>query len=371
MEQRVIRLKEYLLRLTNLIHSMENADNNPSRIEVDLLLQELRNMYGEALMLGSQPIEQPVREQLADEGVPEALRIAEKLAEKQELVFAEEETETPQAPVVEMPHENSAEYEELFGLQPAPAEQEAAPEPMSEPEPIPEPEPEPMPEPEPETIPEPEPEPEPMPELEPETIPEPEPEPEPKSEQEPPKTLWEQLHEKQHVRTFADSIGEQGQSLSDRLTQQVSEKPRVEPMPEPNSEPISASKPEAEQKAAQPSLFDLLRQSNGEPTQEAGTHTLGESFKGGGNYESQIERQVHRQKVSDLRQVININDKFSFMSDLFHNNMRAYNDFILQLNNIEGREEAMLYVEKIAAEYKWDMDSLSVKTFYNILDRKF
>jgi hypothetical protein len=89
------------------------------------------------------------------------------------------------------------------------------------------------------------------------------------------------------------------------------------------------------------------------------------------NVEEQLETRVNAKKVDDLRTIININDKFSFMSELFHNNMKAYNDFILQLNAITSREEALAYVEEVAQQYKWDSNSVVVKGFYRIFERKF
>ena len=85
---------------------------------------------------------------------------------------------------------------------------------------------------------------------------------------------------------------------------------------------------------------------------------------------SGFERTASR-KVDDLRTVININDKFSFMSELFKNNMRAYNDFIMYLNSLTSREEALEYVSGVAAQYKWDEGSLAVKSFYKVFDMKF
>ena len=84
-----------------------------------------------------------------------------------------------------------------------------------------------------------------------------------------------------------------------------------------------------------------------------------------------VEKRINANKVADLRTVININDKFSFMNELFHNNMKGYNDFILRLNALSDRNEALAYVQTIASQYNWDNDSTAVKTFYSIFDRKF
>ena len=89
------------------------------------------------------------------------------------------------------------------------------------------------------------------------------------------------------------------------------------------------------------------------------------------NVEERLERKVNAKKVDDLRTIININDKFSFMSELFHNNMKAYNDFILRLNAYADRQQALDYVADIAKQYSWNNESLAVKNFYKVFDRKF
>ena len=51
--------------------------------------------------------------------------------------------------------------------------------------------------------------------------------------------------------------------------------------------------------------------------------------------------------------------------------MRAYTDFILRLNAIDNRDEAIKYISEIAQQYSWNMDSPEVNSFNKILDRKF
>ena len=136
-------------------------------------------------------------------------------------------------------------------------------------------------------------------------------------------------------------------------------------------EPQPAEKPAkpAKGKGQESSLFDYLKSSSEE---EPRVRTLADALnKHGRNVEEQLETRVNAKKVEDLRTIININDKFSFMSELFHNNMKAYNDFILRLNNYSSREEALAYVAEVAAQYMWHENSLVVKSFYKIFDRKF
>ena len=117
------------------------------------------------------------------------------------------------------------------------------------------------------------------------------------------------------------------------------------------------------------SLFDYFKNDNMEGTPR---RTLADTLnQGGRNLEEQLESRVNAKKVDDLRTIININDKFSFMSELFHNNMKAYNDFILRLNSYTNREDALAYVAEVAAQNMWRENSLVVKSFYKIFDRKF
>lgn len=143
--------------------------------------------------------------------------------------------------------------------------------------------------------------------------------------------------------------------------------PAVEETAAPAESPKAAAEPEHKAAGTQASLLDYLKR----PVEEKPTvRTLGESLGGAESAERRVES-VLTKKVSDLRTVININDKFSFMSELFHNNMKAYNDFILRLNAIDTRDEALLCVSEVSAQYHWDESSLAVQSFYKVFDKKF
>ena len=146
--------------------------------------------------------------------------------------------------------------------------------------------------------------------------------------------------------------------------------PVIEPQMErlegnPNDE-LFADEPASAKREA--SLFDYISKESGSRGKRTLSDTLNHPAH---NVEEQLAGSVRAKKVDDLRTIININDKFSFMSELFHNNMKAYNDFILRLNATAERAEALGYVKAVAEEYKWDEGSVVVKSFYKIFDRKF
>ncbi|MCR4816660.1 MAG: hypothetical protein K5842_05705 [Bacteroidales bacterium] len=183
--------------------------------------------------------------------------------------------------------------------------------------------------------------------------------------EEAPQTLWDKLQSPMGGSTIADKIGT-SRTVSDLFKEKkednLSEPAAPEPTPEPDEENLSNE----ENDASQPSLFDYFRTTAEKPVSRTIADSLGENQK-----QNTETGGLAANKVTDLRTIININDKFSFMNELFHNNMKGYNDFILKLNALSDREEALAYVESVSLQYGWDNESLAVKTFYAIFDRKF
>lgn len=140
-----------------------------------------------------------------------------------------------------------------------------------------------------------------------------------------------------------------------------------EPAPKPEPAPVVEAEPEAAPVAGEPRQASLLDYLKGPSASQPTVRTIGESTSA--SHPSVGDRIAA--KVDDLRTVININDKFSFMSELFKNNMRAYNDFIMHLNSLTDRAEAMAHVDEVAQQYKWDEGSAAVQSFWKIFDKKF
>ena len=207
-----------------------------------------------------------------------------------------------------------------------------------------------------------------------------------------PQTLWNKLQDMAHTPTLGESIGAT-KTISDLFREQQESDPEPQPaeaavqqqqpkavqqQPEPKQQQLEPTmyhqpaaylppQPEATSPSAhQSSLFDYLKKGDSpQPT----TTTLADSL--GDNAKDALGQKINNARVSDLRTIININDKFSFMNELFHHNMKGYNDFILRLNAISDHDEALAYVNSIAAQYEWDQNSLAVRTFFSIFDRKF
>ncbi len=385
MKKSVKELTEGMQRLCAIANRIVAHEGEVSRIERDLLLEDLRRLYEVALRLGNEEL--GIRnEELADavvkkekESVVEpdeemlsstvmatmaamgvAVEKEEMKNEKGEMAAAQQET--PQVVAVEkeemknekgemaaakqeMPQVVAVEKEEMKNEkgEMAAAQQETPqvvePEPELVPEPILEPEPEPVEVPQMEEI-----------------------------ENNGNSLLFDEViienEEKEEKGEMRNEKGEMADAVVEQEKQvEVKPEPKPEPEPEPKPEPV----PELEHHTAgaQASLLDYLKR----PVEEKPTvKTLGEKVTTGTH---NLGEQLNSKKVSDLRTVININDKFSFMSELFHNNMKAYNDFILRLNAIDTRDEALMCVNEVSAQYKWDEGSLAVQSFYKVFDKKF
>ena len=128
--------------------------------------------------------------------------------------------------------------------------------------------------------------------------------------------------------------------------------------------------PLKEQKPRETSLFDYLKTDR--TPEQPKTRTIGDTLnQNARNAEHELEMRMNAKKVDDLRTIININDKFVFMGKLFGNKMKEYNDFILHLNELTDRQEALDYVAEIAKTYNWEEGSSAVNDFYKVFDRKF
>lgn len=307
------QLKQGLQRFERLVRHIDEAAHW-EQIDIDLLLQELRTMYGTVLAW-----ELPADAPAANPEHPEPTEIhateAPAVEEPQTPIEEAPAVEPAQAPVV--PPVTIAPMAAM-----APAEDEDDPEVPAQPL---------------------------MQEMEDSTT----------------GTLFEETDEPvvtpaSEAPAASEASAEQEQP-ADKVEAQE-EQASEAALPQHSSQPASPAAPQR-----QSSLFDYIRTSN--QAQAEGGDTLGEKLGRFGN-EMRGETAQHK-RVSDLRTIININDKFSFMKDLFQNNMKAYNDFIVELNSIDDRATAQQRVDEVAQLYHWDKNSLTAKTFFTIFDRKF
>jgi hypothetical protein len=75
---------------------------------------------------------------------------------------------------------------------------------------------------------------------------------------------------------------------------------------------------------------------------------------------------------SDIRQLIGINDKYLYISELFGNNKEAYEEVLDELNHFESEQEAVNWLRNsVYKEYNWSEDIEAVQYFLSLVGEYF
>ena len=104
--------------------------------------------------------------------------------------------------------------------------------------------------------------------------------------------------------------------------------------------------------------------------------TLADQFKGGTTlheslhqtYAKEGETLAHAQPVTNLQAAIGINDRFTFIRELFSNDAASFENTINNLNDAASFNDAYNYMIQ---HFDWDMDSEQVQLLLDIIRRKF
>lgn len=93
-------------------------------------------------------------------------------------------------------------------------------------------------------------------------------------------------------------------------------------------------------------------------------HTLADTMPAVEDMASEI---VRREKITDLKQAIGINDKFLLIRDLFDGDQRRYEEAIDRLNAFDDLDDCIVFISE---HYDWNPSSDGVKLLMELLDRK-
>jgi hypothetical protein len=136
---------------------------------------------------------------------------------------------------------------------------------------------------------------------------------------------------------------------------------KQEPEPEDQYPFPESPIPEPEADKPQKITFDLF-------TEMTGT-TLADRLRDG--QEKRVADRLTESKITDLRTIIGINDKFLFINELFDGDMRIYDEVIQKLNSAVTNAQADLLMLDLKIAYNWDSESPTVKKFVELVRRKF
>ena len=73
-------------------------------------------------------------------------------------------------------------------------------------------------------------------------------------------------------------------------------------------------------------------------------------------------------KISDIKQGINIGDRFRFQRELFRGNGEDMNKTLTYLNQLATANEALSFLR---SKYGWATDNETAEDFYQIVKRRF
>ena len=129
---------------------------------------------------------------------------------------------------------------------------------------------------------------------------------------------------------------------------------------------------EEEKKRTQPvdedDLLQFMPKSNvsNKPQQRS----LNDLFTPEGNDRS-LGAQYQNAKVTDLTKAISINDKFTYIKELFNNKGEEFSAAITQLNQCRNMDEAFNTLETLKQKHFWDSTSTTYLSLCDLLRRKF
>jgi hypothetical protein len=80
---------------------------------------------------------------------------------------------------------------------------------------------------------------------------------------------------------------------------------------------------------------------------------------------------ANRQPISNIKSAIGINEKFTYLKDLFKNNVNDYNESLEKLNNFENYSDAEDCFQEMKSKYGWDPESKSFQGLAELLNRRY
>ena len=98
--------------------------------------------------------------------------------------------------------------------------------------------------------------------------------------------------------------------------------------------------------------------------------SLNDTFKENANQQATIAKKLEGSPISDLKKNISLNQRFQFCKDLFKGNNQEYEVTLEKLNNT-NRDEAIRVLQTLKDKYSWNPDSMAVKDFTDLVNRRY
>lgn len=152
--------------------------------------------------------------------------------------------------------------------------------------------------------------------------------------------------------------------------------PVIEPEPVAAEEPVetAAGKEKTAEQAQKVAdvTFDLF---SSQPVTLADKYhkdekTIHEQISSQANREN-IASKIQQTPITELKSVIGLNDKFIFINELFHGNMKAYQETIHSLDQLTTLNDAIRYFTEVKDTFDMNEELESFRKLAEMIQRKF
>ena len=105
-------------------------------------------------------------------------------------------------------------------------------------------------------------------------------------------------------------------------------------------------------------------------TEKQNTATIGETI-GNSMNNSTLGTTINHRKLQNIKDAIDINDKFFFIKNLFDDDVKCYNETIDKFNSFTSLNDAKIFLQLLINRYNWSYESDAYKKFEDIIERRF
>lgn len=155
----------------------------------------------------------------------------------------------------------------------------------------------------------------------------------------------------------------------------IAEKPNLK------ASPPESNKPEPKNEDEHPANTTSVKKdlhSNAEPESRKSI-TTGDLFSPpksvsdifNGNGDKSLASKFEKNKITDIKSAIGINDKFTFINDIFKGEIAAYNRAIDHLNALDSYHEALAFIQESGLATGAEENKQALAKFTDLLKRKF
>lgn len=88
-------------------------------------------------------------------------------------------------------------------------------------------------------------------------------------------------------------------------------------------------------------------------------------------FSNSIANKMQLSPISNLSGHISLNQRFSFIANLFKNNADAYNSTVSAIDKMSNGNEARETLNSLQIEYNWDLENKEVIDFVTLVERRF